>query len=149
MISAGFPSNIGMLVDTSRNGWGGANRPTAQSTSTVLDTFVDQSRIDRRAHRGNWCNQRGGVGERPQVAPVAGIDAYVWVKPPGESDGAASLELSYDPQDPAKGFDRNCDPTFTNAAGTTTGAMPNAPVAGRWFSEGFKQLVDNAYPPLQ
>lgn len=149
MISAGFPSNIGMLVDTSRNGWGGANRPTAQSTSTVLDTFVDQSRIDRRAHRGNWCNQRGGVGERPQVAPVAGIDAYVWVKPPGESDGAASLELSYDPQDPAKGFDRNCDPTFTNSSGTNTGAMPNAPVAGRWFSAGFKQLVDNAYPPLE
>ncbi len=149
MIAAGFPSNIGMLVDTSRNGWGGPNRPTAQSTSTVLDTFVDQSRIDRRAHRGNWCNQRGGVGERPQVAPVAGIDAYVWVKPPGESDGAASKELSFDPQDPAKGFDRNCDPTFTNAAGTNTGAMPNAPVAGRWFSEGFKQLLDNAYPPLE
>ena len=148
MIGAGFPSSIGMLVDTSRNGWGGAGRPTAQSTSTVLDTFVDQSRIDRRAHRGNWCNQPGGVGERPQTAPVAGIDAYVWVKPPGESDGAASQELSYDPQDPAKGFDRNCDPTYTNAAGTTTGAMANAPVAGRWFKEGFQVLINNAYPPL-
>jgi cellulose 1,4-beta-cellobiosidase len=148
MIASGFPSTIGMLVDTSRNGWGGANRPTAQSTSTTLDTFIDQSRIDRRAHRGNWCNQPGGVGERPQVAPVAGVDAYVWVKPPGESDGAASQELSYDPIDPAKGFDRNCDPTYTNAAGTTTGAMANAPVAGRWFKEGFKVLVDNAYPAL-
>lgn len=149
MISAGFPSSIGMLVDTSRNGWGGANRPTVQSTSTVLDTFVDQSRIDRRAHRGNWCNQPGGVGERPQTAPAAGIDAYVWVKPPGESDGAASKELSFDPLDPAKGFDRNCDPTYTNAAGTTTGAMANAPVAGRWFKEGFQVLINNAYPPLQ
>ncbi len=149
MISAGFPSSIGMLVDTSRNGWGGANRPTAQSTSTVLDTFVDQSRLDRRAHRGNWCNQAGGVGERPQTAPVAGIDAYVWVKPPGESDGAASKELSFDPLDPAKGFDRNCDPTYTNSAGTTTGAMANAPVAGRWFKEGFQVLINNAYPPLQ
>ncbi len=149
MIAAGFPSTIGMLVDTSRNGWGGPNRPTAVSTSTVLDTFIDQSRIDRRAHRGNWCNQSGGVGERPQTAPVAGIDAYVWVKPPGESDGAASKELSYDPQDPAKGFDRNCDPTYTNAAGTTTGSLPNAPVAGRWFKEGFQVLLNNAYPPLQ
>lgn len=148
MIAAGFPSTIGMLVDTSRNGWGGANRPTAQSTSTVLDTFVDQSRLDRRAHRGNWCNQPGGVGERPQVAPVAGVDAYVWVKPPGESDGAASKELSFDPIDPAKGFDRNCDPTYTNAAGTTTGAMANAPVAGRWFKEGFQVLLNNAYPAL-
>lgn len=149
MIASGFPSTIGMLIDTSRNGWGGPNRPTAASTSTVLDTFIDQSRIDRRAHRGNWCNQAGGVGERPQTAPVAGIDAYVWVKPPGESDGAASKELSFDPQDPAKGFDRNCDPTYTNAAGTTTGAMANAPVAGRWFKEGFQVLINNAYPPLE
>lgn len=149
MIAAGFPQTIGMLVDTSRNGWGGAARPTAVSTSTTLDTFIDQSRIDRRAHRGNWCNQAGGVGERPQTAPVAGVDAYVWVKPPGESDGAGSKELSFDPLDPAKGFDRNCDPTFTNAAGTTTGAMANAPVAGRWFKEGFQVLLNNAYPTLE
>jgi len=149
MIAAGFPSSIGMLVDTSRNGWGGSGRPTAQSTSTVLDTFVDQSRIDKRTHRGNWCNQKGGIGERPQVAPAAGIDAYVWVKPPGESDGAASQELSYDPQDPAKGFDRMCDPTYNYSAGTstvTTGALANAPVAGRWFSSGFQTLLGNAYP---
>jgi len=153
MISAGFPSTIGMLVDTGRNGWGGPNRPTAQSTSTVLDTFVDQSRLDRRTHRGNWCNQRGGIGERPRVAPVAGIDAYVWVKPPGESDGASSLELSYDPQDPAKGFDRMCDPTYNYNPGSgsnvDTGAMPKAPVAGRWFKEGLQVLIDNAYPPLE
>lgn len=152
MIAAGFPSTIGMLVDTSRNGWGGPNRPTAVSTSTVLDTFVDQSRVDKRTHRGNWCNQKGGIGERPQATPAPGIDAYVWVKPPGESDGAASQELSYDPQDPAKGFDRMCDPTYTYSAGNSTvatGALANAPVAGRWFKEGFTVLVNNAYPALQ
>lgn len=152
MIAQGFPSTIGMLIDTSRNGWGGANRPTAASTSTALNTFVDQSRIDRRTHRGNWCNQAGGMGERPQATPAAGIDAYVWVKPPGESDGAASLALSFDPQDPAKGFDRMCDPTYIYNPGSgtmvTTGALPNAPVAGRWFSEGFRTLLQNAYPPL-
>jgi len=152
MIAAGFPSTIGMLVDTGRNGWGGAARPTAQSTSTVLNTFVDQSRLDRRTHRGNWCNQSGGIGERPQVAPVAGVDAYVWVKPPGESDGAASLELSFDPQDPAKGFDRMCDPTYNYNPGSgtnvDTGALANAPVAGRWFSGAFQVLLKNAYPTL-
>ena len=153
MISAGFPASIGMLVDTGRNGWGGPNRPTAQSTSTVLDTFIDESRLDRRTHRGNWCNQRGGIGERPRVAPVAGIDAYVWVKPPGESDGAASKELSFDPQDPAKGFDRMCDPTYNYNPGSgsnvDTGAMANAPVAGRWFKEGLQVLINNAYPALE
>jgi cellulose 1,4-beta-cellobiosidase len=153
MISAGFPSTIGMLVDTGRNGWGGPNRPTAQSTSTVLNTFVDQSRLDRRTHRGNWCNQRGGIGERPRVAPVAGVDAYVWVKPPGESDGASSLELSYDPQDPAKGFDRMCDPTYNYNPGSgtnvDTGSLSGAPVAGRWFKGAFDVLLQNAYPPLE
>ena len=152
MIAAGFPQGIGMLIDTSRNGWGGSNRPTAQSTSTQLETFVNESRVDRRIHRGNWCNQPGGIGERPQAAPAAGIDAYVWVKPPGESDGAASLELSFDPLDPAKGFDRMCDPTYTysegNNANLGTGALANAPVAGRWFPEAFQLLVRNAYPAL-
>lgn len=153
MIAAGFPQSIGMLIDTSRNGWGGSNRPTAQSTSTTLDTFVNESRVDRRIHRGNWCNQPGGIGERPQATPAPGIDAYVWVKPPGESDGASSLELSYDPLDPAKGFDRMCDPTYTFSEGNNsnlgTGALANAPVAGRWFPEAFQLLVRNAYPALE
>jgi cellulose 1,4-beta-cellobiosidase len=75
------------------------------------------------------------------------------VKPPGESDGAASLALSFDPQDPAKGFDRMCDPTYNYNPGSgnnvDTSALPGAPVAGRWFKEGFQVLLQNAYPPLQ
>jgi cellulose 1,4-beta-cellobiosidase len=147
MISLGFPSTIGMLIDTSRNGWGGSERPTAVSTSTELNTFVDQSRVDRRLHRGNWCNQAGGIGERPQIAPEPGIDAYVWVKPPGESDGVAEAGI-IDPNDPAKGFDGFCDPTFTTVNGAGTGALPGAPHAGRWFPEAFQILLENAYPPL-
>ena len=128
--------------------WMGRRESSDLSTSSVLEIFVNDSRIDRRYHRGNWCNQASGIGERPTIAPEPGIDAYVWVKPPGESDGAASLELSHDPQDPAKGFDRFCDPTFTTANGALTGALPNAPVAGRWFPAGFQILLQNAYPPL-
>ena len=33
-VNAGFPSTIGFLIDTSRNGWGGTGRPTGPSTST-------------------------------------------------------------------------------------------------------------------
>jgi cellulose 1,4-beta-cellobiosidase len=152
MIAAGFPSTIGMLIDTARNGWGGTSRPTALSTSTTLETFVNSSRVDKRSHRGNWCNQKGGIGERPQAVNADGIDAYVWVKPPGESDGASSLELSFDPQDPAKGFDHMCDPSYIHTEGNVTvdtGALANAPVAGRWFSGAFQVLLQNAYPPLQ
>lgn len=148
LISAGFASNIGMLIDTSRNGWGGANRPTAASTSTDVNTFVNGSRIDRRIHAGNWCNQAGaGLGERPRAAPEAGIDAYVWVKPPGESDGSSSLI----PNNEGKGFDRMCDPTYTGNernGNSATGALANAPISGAWFSAQFRELMANAYPAL-
>jgi cellulose 1,4-beta-cellobiosidase len=148
LISVGFPSTIGMLIDTSRNGWGGSARPTAASTSTDLNTFVDESRTDKRIHAGNWCNQSGaGLGERPTAAPATGIDAYVWVKPPGESDGSSSLIAN----DEGKGFDQMCDPTYTGNArngNSMSGALPNAPISGAWFAAQFTQLMQNAYPPL-
>ncbi|GAB2566648.1 glucanase [Paractinoplanes abujensis] len=148
LVSVGFNSNIGMLIDTSRNGWGGSARPTAASTSTNIDTFVNESRIDRRIHAGNWCNQSGaGLGERPTAAPASGIDAYVWVKPPGESDGSSKLI----PNDEGKGFDRMCDPTYTGNArngNSMSGALPDAPISGAWFSAQFRQLMANAYPAL-
>jgi cellulose 1,4-beta-cellobiosidase len=148
-INAGFPSTIGMLIDTSRNGWGGPNRPTGPSTSTDLNTFVNATRIDKRIDRGNWCNQPGGIGARPQANPVSGIAAYVWIKPPGESDGSSSL-IPTGPQNPTgKGFDQMCDPNFGGDAlnnNMPTGAMPNAPVSGAWFQAGFNTLVQNAYP---
>ena len=147
-VSAGFPSNIGMLIDTSRNGWGGAARPTGPSTLADLNARMDASRIDRRIHKGNWCNPSGaGIGERPRAAPATGIDAYVWIKPPGESDGASTNI----PNDEGKGFDRMCDPTYTGNARNNnhaTGALPNAPLSGHWFQAQFQQLLQNAFPPL-
>jgi len=147
MVAAGMPSTIGMLIDTSRNGWGGSARPSAASTSTDLETFVSASRIDRRAHRGNWCNQAGGIGARPQAAPLAHFDAYVWVKPPGESDGTSdSTQASADAE--GKSYDSMCGPSATDDAGLPTGAMAGAPGAGHWFEAGFETLVQNAYPSL-
>ncbi|MFE5207778.1 glycoside hydrolase family 6 protein [Streptomyces sp. NPDC056600] len=147
-ISAGFPSNIGVLIDTSRNGWGGSARPTAAGPTTSVDAYVNGGRVDRRIHLGNWCNQSGaGLGERPKANPEPGIDAYVWMKPPGESDGASQLIDN----DEGKGFDRMCDPTYTGNArngNSMSGALPNAPLSGKWFSAQFQELVKNAYPPL-
>ena len=148
-IAAGFPSTIGMLIDTSRNGWGGTARPTGASTSTDLNTFVNATKIDQRIGRGNWCNQPGGIGARPQANPISGIAAYVWVKPPGESDGSSSL-IPTGPSNPTgKGFDQMCDPSFGGDAlnnNLPTGAMANSPVSGAWFQAGFNTLVENAYP---
>ncbi|MBD0843712.1 glycoside hydrolase family 6 protein [Streptomyces sp. TRM68416] len=148
LVSVGFDSGLGMLIDTSRNGWGGTARPTGPGPMTNVDTYVEGGRYDRRIHVGNWCNQSGaGLGERPQANPAAGIDAYVWMKPPGESDGA-SKEI---PNNEGKGFDRMCDPTFTGTPRNgfnLTGALPDAPISGHWFSAQFRELMRNAYPPL-
>ncbi|MFD7712196.1 glycoside hydrolase family 6 protein [Streptomyces sp. NPDC059785] len=148
LVSAGFNSGIGMLIDTSRNGWGGSARPSGPGATTTVDTYVDGGRYDRRIHVGNWCNQSGaGLGERPQASPATGIDAYVWMKPPGESDGSSTAISN----DEGKGFDRMCDPTYTGNArngNNMSGALANAPLSGHWFSAQFQQLMANAYPAL-
>ncbi|MEV7116841.1 glycoside hydrolase family 6 protein [Kitasatospora griseola] len=147
-VASGFNANVGMLIDTSRNGWGGANRPAGPGPKTSVDAYVDGGRIDRRFQTGNWCNQSGaGLGERPKAAPEDGIAAYVWVKPPGESDGASSAISN----DEGKGFDRMCDPTYTGNPrnnNNMSGALANAPLAGHWFSAQFQELMRNAYPAL-
>ncbi|MFI8194354.1 glycoside hydrolase family 6 protein [Streptomyces sp. NPDC085946] len=144
----GFDSKVGMLIDTSRNGWGGSARPAGPGARTDVDTYVNGGRIDRRIHMGNWCNQSGaGLGERPQANPEPGIDAYVWMKPPGESDGSSKAIDNNE----GKGFDRMCDPTYTGNprnGNSMSGALPDAPVSGHWFSAQFQELMRNAYPPL-
>jgi cellulose 1,4-beta-cellobiosidase len=132
-----FPDK-GIIIDTSRNGW----RPTA-----------DGSPIERRAHRGNWCNvSRAGIGERPRASPEPGIDAYVWVKPPGESDGTSDSSATR-PNDEGKRFDRMCGTAavvrpYSKGRAIPTDALGNAPHAGHWFHEQFVMLVKNATPPL-
>ncbi len=147
LVAAGFDENVGTLIDTSRNGWGGPNRPTGPGSSTLpVDEFVDESRTDRRFAAQNWCNQAGsGLGERPTAAPAPGVDAYVWAKPPGESDGTG-LEF---PTGLAP--DLMCDPeydAYPDASYDPTGALPDAPPAGEWFPEHFAELLRNAWPPL-
>jgi cellulose 1,4-beta-cellobiosidase len=145
LVAAGFGSNIGIVIDTSRNGWAGPDRPLGPSTSPDLNTFVNQSRIDRRISKANYCNQVGaGLGERPRAAPTADVHAYAWIKPPGESDGH-SVSI------PGIGFDRMCDPTYTGPPRggiSPSGALAEAPVAGAWFPAQFQQLMQNAFPPL-
>jgi cellulose 1,4-beta-cellobiosidase len=145
-VNAGWPSDIGFLIDTSRNGWGGPNRPSV-ATGSDINSYVNSGRVDRREHRGLWCNNAGaGMGMPPQAAPAGSpqVDAYVWVKPPGESDGSSSLI----PNNEGKGFDRMCDPTYMTPDGVLSGALPNAPVSGHWFHDQFVMLVQNAYPAV-
>jgi cellulose 1,4-beta-cellobiosidase len=151
LISAGFPSTLGFLIDTSRNGWGGPTRPTGPSTSTVLNTFVDATKIDQRDDMGQWCNQKNqGLGVAPTVNPgfFTNLYAYVWIKPPGESDGNYPGSV-FNGVTSTTG-DPNCDPAHSNALANSmlTGAIPNSPPAGTFWVTEFQTLVQNAFPPI-
>jgi cellulose 1,4-beta-cellobiosidase len=138
LIAAGFPTDMGFIIDTGRNGWGGPNRPQGAAAD------VDNMRIDRRAHRGNWCNVRNtGVGERPRANPDAArpwVDAYVFIKPPGASDGTSDSSATT-PNDEGKRFDPKC-------GSGNVDALQGAPHAGHWFHDQFLMLLRNAHPPL-
>jgi len=96
------------VIDTSRNG-----RPTRSTCSS-------------------WCKVKAaGLGPRPQASPAPLIDAYFWVKPPGESDGTADPSSS------------RADPSCKSGD-----SMEGSPEAGAWFQSYFIELVKNAEPPL-
>jgi len=85
-----------------------------------------------RTSTANWCNIKGaGLGERPQAAPAPMVDAYLYVKVPGESDGIADAK--------APRFDPNC---------ASDDATPGAPQAGKMFDSYLIDLLKNATPPL-
>jgi cellulose 1,4-beta-cellobiosidase len=151
LISAGFPSTLGFLIDTSRNGWGGPNEPTAASTSTDVNTFVNASKIDLRDSMGQWCNQENqGMGVPPTVTPgyFANLQAYVWVKPPGESDGTYPGAVYNGITE--TGGDPNCNPAHDNtlANNEPVNSIPNAPPAGTFWITEFVQDVQNANPVI-
>ncbi|GAA1768281.1 glycoside hydrolase family 6 protein [Luedemannella helvata] len=143
LVSLGFPSSIGFVIDTSRNGWNG-NPAIPPQIPTDVDQWVNWARIDRRLDRTNWCNQVGaGLGARPVAAPRPNVDAYLWVKVPGESDGVSDPTL---PE--ARLMDPMCEPGHLGPSGQESGAMRNAPPRGAWFPAAFTGLVERAYPPL-
>jgi cellulose 1,4-beta-cellobiosidase len=152
-VNAGFPSSIGFLIDTSRNGWGASNRPSGPSTSTDLNTFVNATKIDQRNARGQWCNQsNAGLGVPPTASPTTSpgffpqLEAFVWIKPPGESDGTYATSTAFT----GGKADQNCDPAHSNALAnnTLTGSLPNPPSAGKFFPAEFTMLIQNALPAV-
>jgi endoglucanase len=101
------------VVDTSRNGQG--PWPPAGGYPDPQD----------------WCNPPGrGLGVRPTASTgVPLVDAYLWVKTPGESDGQCSRGVSGSTTDPAWG-----------------GIVD--PAAGAWFPQQALELAQLASPPL-
>jgi endoglucanase len=99
------------VVDTSRNG---------QGPWTLADAPGDIQ---------DWCNPPDrGLGLRPTTnTGVDLLDAYLWIKTPGESDGECNRWVEGGP-DPVRGYVN--------------------PSAGEWFPEQVLELIANANPAL-
>jgi cellulose 1,4-beta-cellobiosidase len=88
----------------------------------------------------NWCNIRGaGVGVQPTTSTGSTlVDAYYWLKTPGESDGCTQ-QLPDGSQ--CSRYDSFCG--SSDSIGSQSGE-PRAPVAGNWFDYEVKQLAQNS-----
>jgi cellulose 1,4-beta-cellobiosidase len=111
------------------------------SPTFVIDTGRNGI-ADMRSNCANWCNIRGaGVGHLPttNTANTTLIDAYFWLKTPGESDGCT--QTLPDGSQCAR-YDSSCD--SPDSIGSRQGE-PRAPEAGQWFDYQVKQLATNAH----
>ncbi|GGB61820.1 glucanase [Blastomonas aquatica] len=100
------------LIDSSRNGLGSWKPPAGRYRDAEV-----------------WCNPPArGLGRRPTLASgEAYVDAFLWIKVPGESDGEC-LRGTAGPEDPERRI--------------------KAPAAGQWFVEQARELIELAKPPL-
>jgi endoglucanase len=115
-ILAGTQPTAHFVIDTSRNGRGPWT-PTA--------SYPDPQ---------TWCNPPGrGLGARPEASPQPAafplLDAYLWIKTPGQSDGQCNRGVAGSTVDPEWG-------------GITD------PAAGAWFAAQALELARLAVPPL-
>jgi cellulose 1,4-beta-cellobiosidase len=114
--------------------------PFMPSPHFVIDT--GRNGVDgMRSNCANWCNVRGsGVGRQPTADTdlPALIDAYFWLKTPGESDGCTQT-LPSGAQ--CTRYDSFCG--SADSLGNANGEPP-APVAGLWYDFEVQQLAKNA-----
>jgi len=94
-----------------------------------------------RSDCANWCNIRGaGAGQKPTAnTGVDVVDAFYWLKPPGESDGCTQT-LPNGQQCPR--YDSMCG--STDSIGSQANE-PRAPQAGNWFDYEAQQLAQYAH----
>jgi endoglucanase len=131
------------VVDTSRNGQG----PNDMSAYAAAPYHQPASVVSALAG-GSWCNPPGrGLGLRPTARTgVPLLDAYVWAKLPGESDGSCDIAggarawdfTIYNPWNVPAADQAHFDPLW--------GLVD--PAAGQWFPEQALELAQQANPPL-
>lgn len=165
------------VIDTSRNGRGPNNMqvyaasPYDQPSDPLVtmtqgpytwNQYVPSGVIATLA-AGNWCNPPDtGTGILPtaDVSTVSSLlDAYLWVKTPGQSDGQCDAaggvrawdDSSYTPS--IVGWPQSSPPsasyqTFDPLWSLQTGSVLTDPAAGAWFPQQALQLARDANPAL-
>jgi endoglucanase len=153
LTTAWYAQNMGtavatthFVIDTSRNGDGPNGmqayaQPPYDQPSSVVATLSS----------GNWCNPpASGLGVRPAARTgVPLLDAYLWVKTPGQSDGqcdAAGGVRAWDYADytqPGWPADAAGQALFDPLWGI------DDPAAGAWFPQQALQLAQDASPALR
>ncbi|KAF2715008.1 glycoside hydrolase family 6 protein [Pleomassaria siparia CBS 279.74] len=110
--------------------------PELKSAGMPSQAIIDTGRnavTGLRKEWGDWCNVNGaGFGVRPTgTTGNTLVDAFVWAKPGGESDGTSDSS--------ATRYDSFCG---------KEDAFKPAPEAGTWNQAYFEMLVKNAKPAL-
>lgn len=90
----GFTDAVGFALNTSNYQTTADTQAYAEQVSSQVGGrpyVIDTSR-NGNGSNGQWCNPRGrALGERPRfVEDGTALDALLWVKLPGESDGACN-----------------------------------------------------------
>lgn len=149
-VTAGIQSLMGtavattsFVIDTSRNGQG-----TLDTAPYSAAPYNQPASVISGLTAGNWCNSYGaGAGLRPTTSTgVELLDAYLWIKVPGESDGTCDIAGgarawdfgAYNPWGVTGDDENHFDPLWGQVD----------PQAGLWFPEQALQLAQKANPPL-
>lgn len=133
------------LIDTSRNGQG-----PLDTSIYAAAPFNQPASVLQTLSSGSWCNPPArGLGTHPTATTgVPLLDAYLWVKTPGQSDGTCD----------AAGGARAWDYANYTQTGWPTDAAGQAvfdplwglddPTAGAWFPQQALDLAQRANPRL-
>jgi endoglucanase len=143
-VAAGVAVHAHFVIDTGRNGHG-----PLDTAVYAAGPFNQPPEVIGGLAGGSYCNPpRAGLGLRPTAdTRLPLVDAYLWIKVPGESDGSCDIA----------GGPRAWDYSSYNPWGITGDAQKHFdplwgmvdPAAGEWFPEQALQLARNAEPPLQ
>jgi endoglucanase len=139
----GASATMPFVIDTSRNG-----RGTLDTDPYSVAPYNQPADVIATLNAGDWCNPPGaGAGVRPTASTgVPLVDAYLWIKHPGSSDGSCAINGGARAWDFTAYNPWNLTGDAQNAFDPLWGTVD--PDAGVWFPAQALQLAQLAVPSL-